>query len=120
MLTIQEHLSLAEKNEQFADIISSLPQRFPNWEITVLFYSALHFASALLASEGHYPENHRQRNALVAELTTFGQDYQNLYRLSLNSLYRMAAFTSARVEAVRQGPFRRVKDNVLSLLGNLS
>ena len=68
MLTVQEHLTKAERNERFVEAISVISERFPEWEITVLFYSALHYASAFLASQGHNPEDHRRRNDLIGRL----------------------------------------------------
>lgn len=116
MLTVQEHLNLAERNEQFVEAIASLPQRFPEWEITALFYSALHYASAFLATQGHNPESHHRRNQLIGELTGIGTDYQNLFRLSLNARYQRSRYTLERVDAIKTGPFRRVKEEVLALL----
>lgn len=118
MLTVQEHLDLAEKNEQFAESIASLPQRFPEWEITALFYSALHYASAFLAAQGYNPQNHSQRNNLVGNLTNAGTDYQNLYRLSLNTRYRGLPYTPMQVDTIKSGAFRRVKAEMLALLAN--
>jgi uncharacterized protein (UPF0332 family) len=116
MLNAQDHLALAEKNEQFAEAVSALPQRFPEWEITALFYSALHYASAFLATQGHHPENHSQRNNLVRNLTNIGEDYRNLYSLSRDARYRGVAFTPQRVGEIKDGPFRRVKEGILALL----
>ena len=116
MLTAQEHLALAEKNEQFAEAISALPQRFPEWEITALFYSALHYVSAFLASQGYNPHNHSRRNSLIGDLTGASLDYQNLYRLSMNTRYRGMQYTLQQVDAIKAGPFRRVKAEMLALL----
>ena len=118
MLNTQDHLALAEKNEQFMEVLSDLPQRFPEWEITALFYSALHYANAFLAAQGHHPENHNHRNNLVRDLTNIGTDYRNLYSLSRDARYRGVAFTPQRVSEIKDGPFLRVKEEMLSLLGN--
>ena len=116
MLTVQEHLVLAQRNEQFVDAMASLQQRFPEWEIKALFYSALHYASAFLSTQGHNPENHHLRNQLIGDSTSVGTDYQNLYRLSLNARYQRSTYTSTRVEAIKAGPFRRVKEGIMTLL----
>ena len=119
MLTVQEHLAVAEKNEQFAETLATLSQRVPEWEVTVLFYSALHYASAFLASQGHNPQNHIRRNILVGNLTGVGSDYQNLYAWSQDTRYRGKEFTIHQADSIKTGPFRRLKEEVLSLLGNL-
>ena len=118
MLNAQDHLALAERNEQFVEQLSTLPQRFTEWEVTALFYSALHYASAFLATQGHYPESHNIRNSLVRNLTNIGTDYRNLYSLSLDARYRGVAFTPLRVGEIKAGSFYRVKEEVLRLLPN--
>lgn len=116
MLTSQDHLALAEKNERFIEALSALPQRFPDWEVTGLFYSALHYASAFLATQGYFPENHSDRNNLVRNLTNIGTEYRNLYSLSLDARYRGVIFTLHRVDEIKTGAFRRVKEEILALL----
>ena len=118
MLAAHDHLALAEKDEQFAEMLTALPQRFAEWEVTALFYSALHYSSAFLAAQGHNPENHSHRNNLVRNLTNIGADYRNLYSLSLDARYRGVTFTPQRVGEIRAGSFRRVKEEMLALLGN--
>ena len=118
MLTAQDHLNLAEKDERFAEVLSALPQRFTEWEVAALFYSALHYVTAFLVTQGHDPESHSSRNNLVKNLTSIGVDYRNLCSLSLDARYRGVTFTPQRVGEIRAGPFRRIKDEILSLLGN--
>ena len=116
MLTVQDHLALAERNEQFAEDLSALPQRFPEWEVTALFYAALHYVSAFLTTHGHDPKNHGHRNDLVRRLTNIGEDYRNLYSLSRDARYRGISYTPQRVDEIKNGPFRRVKEEILALL----
>lgn len=116
MLNTQDHLALAEKNERFAEALSALPQRFPEWEITALFYSALHYASAFLSTQGYNPESHGHRNNLVINLTNIGEDYRNLYSLSRDARYRGVTFTPQRVGEIKAGAFHRVKEEMLALL----
>ncbi len=81
-----------------------------------MFYSALHYASAFLATQGHSPQIHHQRNNMVWNLTNAGTDYQNLYRLSLNTRYQRSTYTPTQADTIRTGPFRRVKEEMLALL----
>ena len=118
MLTEQDHLALAERDERFAEALSNLPHRFTEWEVTALFYSALHYATAFLVTQGHVPESHSHRNNLVRNLTSIGIDYRNLYSLSLDARYRGVSFSPRRVSEIRAGPFLRIKEEILSLLGN--
>ena len=81
-----------------------------------MFDSALHYASAFLTTQGHRPQNHHQRNSMVCNMTDAGADYHNLYRLSLNTRYRGMRYTLQQADAVKTGPFRRVKEEILALL----
>ncbi len=116
MPTLNQHLSQAESNERFAEPITALPARFPGWEVTVLFYSALHYADAFLATQGIHPRSHDSRIASVKLYTGAWEDYRHLYRLSLAARYNMAPFTPAVSDEVRAGAFRRIKEEILALL----
>ena len=116
MPTLNQHLSQAESNERFAEAITSLPTRFPNWEIIAMFYSALHYADAFLATQGIHPGSHDSRIASVKLNMSTWEDYQHLYRLSLNARYNMASPTPAVADAIKTGEFQRVKEEVLAPL----
>ena len=84
MPTLNQHLSQAESNERFAEGITALPTRFPDWEIIALFYSALHYADAFLATQEIHPGSHDSRIASVKLYIGAWEDYRHLYRLSLS------------------------------------
>ena len=116
MPTLDQHLSFAESNERFAGSIAALPTRFPDWEITVLFYSALHYADAFLSTQGIHPRNHDSRIESIKLYISAWEDYRHLYRLSLGARYNMASFTTERADVIKTGPFRRCKEEILALL----
>ena len=116
MPTLNQHLSQAESNERFAESIAALPTRFPDWEITALFYSALHYADAFLATQGIHPRSHDSRIISVLRYINSWEDYQHLYRLSLGARYNMASPAPSVADAVKGGEFRRVKEEILALL----
>ena len=118
MPALNQHLPLAESNEGFAESIAELPNRFPDWEITVLFYSALHYADAFLATQDIHPRSHDSRIRSIRSLISVWEDYRDLYQLSLDARYNAVSFTAESADAVRSGSFRRVKDEVYSLLRN--
>ena len=117
MQALSDHLAAAIRNEEFAMALSSLPTRYPEWEVTALFYSALHYVTAYLRTQGHSPQSHVRRNDMVYELTGIGGDYEELLRSSVNARYNFRRFTPQEVDEIREGPFRRVKEEMLSLLG---
>ena len=117
MQTPSDHLTDAARNEEFASAIRTLPTRYPEWEVTVLFYCALHYLDAYLATQGHYPENHFQRNRLVRSVSNVSTEYLYLFQQSIDARYESARFTPEQVDQLLTGPFLRVKEEMLSLLG---
>lgn len=118
MPALNQHLPLAESNESFVVSITSLPARFPDWEITALFYSALHYVDAFLSTQGIHPRSHDSRIRSIRSFTNSWEDFRDLYNLSLDARYNTVSFTTQSADAVRNGPFLRVKEEILSHLGN--
>ena len=116
MPTLNQHLPLAESNERFVESISSLPARFPDWEITALFYSALHYVDAFLSTQGIHPRSHENRIRSIRQYADSWEDYRDLYNLSLDARYNMVSFTSVNADALKTGSFRRIKEEILTLL----
>lgn len=116
MPSLNQHLPLAESNERFAESIAALPTRFPDWEITVLFYSALHYVDAFLSTQGIHPRNHDSRIRSIRSYINAWEDYRDLYHLSLDARYNTVSFTPAYADAIKAGPFRRTKEEILTLL----
>ena len=118
MATVQEYLEKAERNEKLADTLASLPERYTEWEVTALFYSALHYVNAFLEVKGLRPTIHHARLRLVSRLTGFVKEYENLSQKSVNARYKMDEFTSQEVDSIKAGEFRIVKEGALALLAS--
>lgn len=116
MPTLQRHLAQAERNERLADAMASATERYMEWEVTVLFYSALHYVDAFLATRGLHPKNHYDRKQLVANQTNVARYYEILFKRSMNARYHFYQFTPQEVDRIRDGAFRRVKEGILALL----
>ena len=86
----------------------------------MLFYSALHYVEAFLATQGTHPRTHRERNSVVSSHTRFARYYEILFKRSLNARYDLYEFSPQEVDRIKAGAFRRVKDEVISLLGSRS
>ena len=118
MPSVQQYLSKAVRNEEFADALASHSVRYTEWEVTALFYSALHYVNSFLEMQGLEATHHFARFRLIANLTDFSKEYENLSQKSNNARYKMDEFTPREIESVRAGEFRVVKEGVLALLGN--
>ena len=94
--------------------------RLTDWEVTALFYSALHYVDAFLDfTAGLHPRNHRTRNQLVTSRTTIGLYYLRLYHRSLDARYEAVSIPSLEVDRIHTDDFSPIKDNIRALL-NLS
>lgn len=115
MPTLERHLPQAERNERAADAMASLPERYTEWEVAMLFYSALHYVDAFLATRGLHPQSHLERKDLVASLTNLARYYDILFKRSMNARYHLYQFTPQEVDRIRNGAFLRVKEGILAL-----
>lgn len=69
---------------------ASLGSEFVDWQITVIFYTALHAINAAAAHLGEKPCDHKTRNDLVKSNEAFANvrtNYLLLYRLSRFTRY---------------------------------
>ena len=116
MPTTDEFLAQAERNERFAEAASSLAERFTEWEVTALFYAALHYVNAFLKSQDLEPQTHHARGRLVQRHTEAWDEYHSLYVSSVVARYGLKRYTPAEVDELRAGPFQQVKTEMLQRL----
>ncbi|MEJ5226830.1 hypothetical protein [Thermodesulfovibrio sp.] len=93
-------------------------ERYPDWAVTGLFYSALHLVEAFLAKKGIHPEDHKTRLSFierVKDLKPVFSNYRALYDCSVNARYRMYKFSSEEVQNIYENYFlplkKLLKDN---------
>ena len=98
--------------------MASYPERHTEWEVAILFYSALHYVEGFLATQGAHPKSHHERFALVSNLTGVARYYEILFKRSMNARYHLYEFTPQEVDRIKAGAFRRVKEETLALLGS--
>lgn len=97
-----DHLWQARHNADFYAGIDKTA--FPDWGITVLFYTALHYIDTLLSEVnppgGIHPDKHKVRDnavALVAQLKPIYINYSFLKNQSFNARYKVLPVAAARV-----------------------
>lgn len=86
-LRVQQHLDQWKHNRQFAKTIDG---GYRDWQINVIFYTALHVIDAALASLGVQVSDHPNRNEQVRTNEAFApvrNQYLNLYRISRVTRY---------------------------------
>lgn len=124
MPNLAEHLEQVERNESLykdlCRLYTSVPQ-YSEWEVVALFYAALHYVDAWLASSGHiHPRNHSQRTAIVmndSALIPISDQYGKLYRLSVLARYEMERPPLQEVRRLENNEYAAIKRHVRSLLG---
>ena len=89
-----------------------------DWQVTMLFYSALHYVDALFADmSGIHPKTHTSRNTLVTNQTAIAPNYIRLYNRSLDARYNMVMFTQKEVDRIIVEDFDPIRENIRALLG---
>ena len=89
--TLEWYREESEQNRRFYELVQATwPDKFHNWKVNALFYSALHRINYWLVREtGRAPRNHAERNRRVeGELPQVFGDYIDLYALSMRARYR--------------------------------
>ena len=119
-----EYVSLAERNERFYRVISdpAASQRFPDWEVTALFYSALHYINAYLSLTGIPPRSHVDRSNVIVSnpaLRELVNSYRELHERSLEARYDLVPISAELVDQLESVDFLRVKSHIRGLLGLL-
>lgn len=115
------HLAQAEHNEALFELLGQVAPSFVDWQITTLFYGALHYIEAYLATAGPagiHLENHQQRSGYVARdafLRSSFVDYQELKDRSEDA--QLIQFDATFAERLKNTRYLRIKDSVRRRLG---
>jgi len=118
-----DHYNQALRNERCFMALSALnPNRFTEWEVITLFYSALQYGEALLdrfSTNIPHPKSHAERQTDLShqfddELMT---SYLYLHDQSEDARYRLKFFSDEDVAQLHQEEFTPIRDKIKSLLG---
>lgn len=109
MATEKEHIKKAIYNEKFyKDIVN----KYPDWAVTGIFYSALHLIESFLAKKNIHPEDHKTRLSFIGkvkELKPVFPYYRFLYDCSVNARYKMYNFSTKEVNSIYENYFLPLK-----------
>jgi len=92
-----QHLQKARHNEEFVTSLGADPDRFADWAITGLFYSALHYIEAYFACRGRHSGDHRARDSDIwrdTSLQGLYTPYSELKNASTTARYRVVSLTA--------------------------
>ena len=98
----EEHANKAVHNEAFLNQFNLPNSDFPDWAVTVISYTALHYVDALLAkSFGFFPKNHGERSSYICRQSTLRNnirnDYEDLKNDGIEARYTSRMFTAEEI-----------------------
>jgi hypothetical protein len=114
-----EHISKAEHNEALYEELTTAGG-YADWEITALFYAALHYVDAWLSRSGTHPHAHVQRRSLVSRDPVLHRIYGHYARLddrSRDARYTAIRFPNGYAQQLHTDQFQPIRDVVRRLLG---
>lgn len=101
MPTKAEHIGQAQHNQSFWSSQDLDTILFVDWVVTGIFYEALHWVEAFLATKSNHSSNHGERSLAMqrhAELQAIQTDYGILRHESENARYRCYKHTEQDVQ----------------------
>lgn len=104
MASSNDHLTQADHNRDFINIIWPKNLQYPDWAVTVIFYTAIHLIEAYfdhhLGKSSHDYQDREDTIIQTSELKPIYPEYHELKRLSMDSRYRciFAKWTPKKVQ----------------------
>jgi hypothetical protein len=117
------HVRQAERNEALYSYLDVVTPTYIDWQVTALFYAALHYVNAYLSAKpsvGIHPVDHVVRDRLVASersLRPIYAPYRELTTRSMDARYELVPFARGQLASLWSGPFQRVRAHLRSELG---
>lgn len=87
----QAHLTQARHNEAFVQSLDMQTTVYLDWAVTGLFYAALHYIEAFLATQGQHSPSHRSRDTVFrsfSQLRPIYSQYRTLKDVSMQARYQ--------------------------------
>lgn len=116
------HIAQAEHNEALYDHLAYASPAYADWQVTALFYAALHYVDAYLASTANpqHPANHAVREGFVRNEPNLRQvyvHYRELKERSIEARYSAALSPPPAFVRLRPASFEPLRQHLKGLLG---
>ncbi len=115
----RNHLRQAGHNEKFINHFELDSTIFLDWVVTGIFYSALHYVEAYLATKDIHLRKHKARDAYfqkLSDLKRIYRDYRTLKDDSEGARYDLQQFQPQEVHQLFTQEFNTIKNHILRLL----
>lgn len=112
LMNYQERMAKAVQNENFLEQCGScMEEHFLDWMITVMFYAALHYVSAILEKKYNVRvKTHAARDTQLAAEPSIRNDYKLLYDDGMLSRYDKREFSKEHVEESLRPALNRIRN----------
>lgn len=98
----RQHVSQAGRNREFSNFLQTDGTFAADWQVVALFYAALHYVDAYLATVGEHPTSHQERiNHFDANLRPISSRYQVLQAYSRRARYDCKRYGSPQIRQLR-------------------
>lgn len=121
-----QHVEQAKHNEAFFESLVGVapPRLYLDWEIATLFYAAVHYVDAILATKlvnGIHPRDHGARRDWVSRMpsdfSAISTQYLQLENRRRNAQYDLIKVNEANVKAYQENLFNPIRAHVRNKLG---
>lgn len=107
-----DHLAQHIHNKRACDLIHSQTPSFLDWEVTMLFYSALHLIDHHLQDLGYKVGGHGRRIAAVkSHLPEMHDPFNSLYSASILARYSGVSFINAEYARKARRAYEQLLDH---------
>lgn len=118
MPTKNQHLEKSANNEALSGTLDPSQPAAIDWEITILFYVAVHYVEAYFSLSGKHHTGHKTRYSTIVRdqyISGISKDYEDMYNYSRDARYDSVAFTKADVQQIKPR-LERIKKTIKPLL----
>ena len=119
MPTKDEHVQQAEHNRQFWSSTNVPLTPFVDWVVTGIFYEAVHWVEAFLASTGRHSGTHYDRNLAIqdfSQMNAIRNDFFTLKADSENARYKCERHSAQYIDSELIPRLNNIERHVRGLL----
>jgi len=115
----KRHVTKATHNEDFWSFINDNHEKYLDWAVVSIFYSAMHFIDAFFGKKGKHLKTHDMADREIAQdkqLLDIYADYRSLKDYRWKASYWLTKFKKSDIDKDVIPHFNRIKSSILELL----
>lgn len=115
----QQHLQQARHNEALYHHLATVAPLYIDWQVTALFYAALHYVDAYLSKHNVHPASHSDRDqpiAMESVLRRIYTPYRDLESRSRDARYELYNIASGYEQTLYRAQYTTIRDYLTPLI----